>query len=175
MAPPRRAQSQRPPLREEPLSADAERAALRAAELLDGGLDIDTVNSDEFYIDPAVIPDDWTYEWKMRTVFGQPNPSYDIDVHRMGWRCVPAERHPEMMPVDWSGADIERKGLVLMERPVVITQMVRRRDDQAARALVHQKEQSLSEAPEGAFDRVDVNRRSTVRLKKSMERVEIPE
>ena len=48
------------------------RAAMRVAELrgnFSGGV-LDE-GTDDFYVDPSVIPAGWSYEWKMLTVLGK--------------------------------------------------------------------------------------------------------
>ena len=61
------APSIRPSLREDDSAA---RAKQRAAELR-GHLEGEIVDgTDEFYIDPSVIPDGWYYEWKRHTIYG---------------------------------------------------------------------------------------------------------
>jgi len=131
------------------------RAARRAAELRDHGSLDDGV--DEFYIDPASIPDGWTYEWKRKTVLGQEDPAYQVAVARAGWEPVPASRHPEMMPTGWSGAIIERKGQVLMERPTEIVNQAKARDYKRARDQVRMKESQLSGTPANTLERTPAN------------------
>lgn len=165
----------RPPKLRPEMDDSRSRAAQRAAELLDGGLDVDEIANDEFKIDLSAIPDGWDYEWKRHEVLGAKDPSYEVDIRRMGWEPVPADRHPEMMPVGYKGVAIERKGMILMERPAEITRRVRDRDAKAARDLVRTKEEALSEAAPGQFERVDGNRSKTARISKSVEPMAIPE
>jgi hypothetical protein len=125
------------------------RAAQRAAELMGlYGNDIGD-DTDDYYIDPAIIPDGWTYEWKRFTVLGAQDPAYQVTLARGGWEAVPAQRHPEMMPVGWAGATIERKGQLLMERPKQITDLVKQREYNKARQQVGQKEAQLYGQPAG--------------------------
>lgn len=108
----------RPTMREEDPRA---RAARRAAELRDhrnGDMD---EGIDEFYIDPADIPEGWSYEWKRRTVLGAEDPAYQVALARAGWEPVPTSRHPSYMPMGGDYPFIERKGMILMERPLEIT------------------------------------------------------
>ena len=74
---------------------------------------------DKFWAPQA--PDGWSYEWKTKTVLGQENPSYQVELMRQGWEAVPLSRHPDMMPAGWRGEFIEVEGQVLMERPAVLT------------------------------------------------------
>jgi hypothetical protein len=150
------------------------RAAARAAQLrehLGAGLG---EGVDEFYIDPAIIPDGWSYEWKRETVLGQPDPSYQVALAHRGWEPVPASRHPELVPPGWTGAHIPRKGCLLMERPKEITDEVRAQENRRAREQVRQKEAQLSGAPPGTFER-DNKGNPLVNVKKSYESIPIPE
>lgn len=140
--------SMRPEMREEDPRA---RAAKRAAELRDmGGLDDGT---DEFHIASDEIPQDWSYEWKRFTVVNQEDPSYWGQVLRHGWEPVPASRHPHMVAGGGNQKVIERKGMVLMERPLEITQEMRRKADKDARNQVRAKELEATGKPLESFDR----------------------
>lgn len=136
-------------MRERDPRAEAER---RAAEILGhvGSLDEGT---DDFYVNPSKIPDGWVYEWKRKTVYGQEDPAYQVQLARTGWTAVPASRHPEMMPATGGYQTIERKGQVLMERPKIVTDHVIDINNRAARDQVRVKEKQLSSAPDGQFGR----------------------
>lgn len=164
----------RQPLRPAPRDAESmDRAAARSAELLGSG-SLDTDTADKYFIDPDVIPDGWSYEWKRKTVYNQEDPSYQVELVRMGWEPVPTKRHPEMMPQGWTGETIERDGMVLMERPEEITSMVKARD------LMNARKQAdigghLQESPEGQFQRQKSDGESLVKIRKHMEPMEIPD
>jgi hypothetical protein len=150
-----------------------ERAEQRAAEImghLEGALD---EGNDELALDQIDIPEGWTYEWKRQTVYGRSDPAYDTRLARTGWEAVPADRHPSMMPKGHRG-EITRDGLVLMERPKAITDRVRKIMYERARGAVRMKEQQLTEAPQGTFERVDERGRSMARIKTSHSPVAIP-
>jgi hypothetical protein len=143
------------------------RAARRAAELRDhGALDVGT---DEFAIDQSMIPAGWTYEYKMHTVLGKPDPSYEVFLKQKGWEPVPRDRHPELMPIEWKGNTIERKGQILMEIPTEIYRQFQKKDRDAARELVTSKEQQMNGSAPGTFERVDGTGAPTARIKKSFE------
>lgn len=162
----------RPPLRAEMRDEDPRtRAATRAAQIK-GHLGSMDEGIDEFFVEPAIVPDGWTYEWKRRTVMGAPDPSYQVSLARMGWEPVPAGRHPEMMPTGMSKADIERKGMVLMERPKEITDEARAIENRRAREQVYVKEQQLNNAPDGTLTRDHAQARPNI--KKSYSPVNIP-
>ena len=140
----------RPELREDDPRA---RAAARAAQIRDdnGGMDEGT---DEFYIPKNMVPDGWVYEWKRHTIWNQEDPAYTVQLAREGWEPVPSSRHPTWMPSNWEKGSIERKGMILMERPKEISDEVRRIEYRRAREQVRIKESQLSGTPDGTMDRV---------------------
>jgi hypothetical protein len=160
----------RPPLREEDPRT---RAARRAAEIRNhiGGLDEGT---DEFYIPLEAIPEGWTYEWKRRSVLGQEDAAHQVALARLGWEPVPASRHPSFMPDGGKHAVIERKGMILMERPVEITNEARAVELRRARLQVRQKEEQLTAAPAGQFERANKSD-SLVKVGRSYESIPVPE
>lgn len=160
----------RPAMRDE---SPRERARRRAEELKGNASAIEE-GTDEFYIPPEIVPDGWTYEWKRRTVQGQEDPAYQVALARTGWEAVPADRHPEMMPLGWKGATIERRGMVLMERPEEITDRVRQLDRQRARNQVRVKEQQLNAAPPGTMEKEFSDPRTRPQIKKSFEPMPVP-
>ena len=144
--------------------SSAARAARRAAELRGhaGGLE-DGV--DEFYVDPRMVPEGWSYEWKRHLLLGAEDPSYNVSLAREGWEPVPVNRdnmHRAMMPMNWTGAYIERKGQILMERPTEIVEEIRAMDRRRARDQVRAKEAQLSGTPEGTFTREDARVRPNI-------------
>jgi len=140
----------RPEIREDDPRA---RAAARAAQIRNdnGGMDEGT---DEFYIPRDIVPEGWSYEWKRHTIWNQEDPAYTVQLAREGWEPVPVSRHPQMMPSSWDKGTIERKGMILMERPREISDEVRRIEQRRAREQVRIKEAQLSGTPEGTLDRV---------------------
>ena len=169
VAPPR--PTMRPAMREEDPRT---RAARRAAELRDhrnGDMD---EGVDEFFIDPADIPEGWAYEWKRKTVLGAEDPAYQVALARAGWEPVPTSRHPSYMPMGGDYPFIERKGMVLMERPKEITDEARSIELRKARQRVRQKEAQLNSAEGGQFERSNKDQ-SLVKISRSYESIPIPE
>lgn len=159
----------RPVMREEDPRA---RAARRAAELRDH-LGDEPDGTDEFYIDPNDIPDGWDYEWKAKFVMGQEQATHILALRRAGWEEVPTHRHPSYMPMGSDMPYIERKGMVLMERPKEITDEARSRELRKARLQVRHKEEQLNAATSGQFDRNNKDQ-SLVNIRKSYESIPIP-
>lgn len=150
------------------------RAARRAAEIRGhrGPMDEGT---DEFFIDPDMVPEGWTYEWKRKLLLGQEDPSHMVALYRDGWEPVPLHRdlkHKAMMPSNWDGETIERKGMILMERPSELTQEAREANYMRARKQVRDKEAQLAGTPEGTMTRDHKDARPVI--KKSYEAMPIP-
>lgn len=167
----------RPAMRPEtiaPEESPRDRAARKAAELRahrDGSLDDGT---DEFFVEPGIIPDGWTYEWKTKSIYGAEDPAHQVKLARDGWEAVPSNRHPEMMPAGYTGVEITRKGMVLMERPSEITEEIRELERRRARLQVRSKEEQLSAAPSGQFERSNKGN-DLAKIKKGYEAMPIPE
>ena len=149
------------------------RAAKRAAELRDHG---GGEGEDDFFIPPEIIPDGWCYEWKRHTALGAEDPAYQVQIARAGWDAVPVKRHPEMMPMDYKGMTILRKGMVLMERPQETVDEAKNRELRKARSQVRQKEQQLYGAPAGENSPFDPTNKGNpmVKISKSYEPMPIP-
>ena len=78
------------------------------------------------------------------------------------------------MPRGYDGAEIRRKGMVLMERPAEITSEVREAELRRARLQVRAKEEQLSASEAGQFDRTNKGN-DMVKIKKGYEAMPIPE
>jgi hypothetical protein len=150
------------------------RAARRAAELREHGGGYQDDGEDKFYIDPRIIPDGWSYEWKRHTLLGKEDPSYQVSLAHKGWEAVPRSRHPEMMPDNYRGETIEREGQMLMERPMEITMEAKARELAKARGQVRDKEVQLGGAPPGQFERANKDA-PLVKISKSYEAIPIPD
>lgn len=166
----------KPPMREEsPKELNPlERAEQRAAQIMQNLGDNIDGSADEFYIDPDVIPEGWTYEWKTYTILGKVDPAYQVTLARRGWEAVPTKRHPELMPIDTDEVNITRKGMILMERPAQVTTEVRKLENKQARDQVRAKEDQLNTAPKGQFERTNKDS-SLVKVKRAFEPMSVPD
>lgn len=118
-------------------------------------------SGDKYEIDPSIIPDGMTYEWKRAFNMGKEDRRNLADAMRNKWAFVPADRHPEIGGEDQADmvdghvnphvGHIVVDGLVLMERPVNITDFVRRDDQHRARSQVAQSVERLKLVPEGTL------------------------
>jgi hypothetical protein len=153
-------------------SDDAARLAARIEELRKGG-GLPDDEADKFAIDPKIIPEGWTYEWKRHTLWNQEDPSYAVELQQHGWAPVPALRHPHMVPSGWQWNTIDRGGQRLCERPKVFTDEARARDRDRANGQVRDKEKQIGNAPAGTFERDNKGDRMAT-IRKSYEHVPIP-
>lgn len=100
---------------------------------------------DQFFIPREIIPDGWSYEWKRMSVYGERAQAHQTMLSQNGWEAVPAPRHDgQFMPPGYQGP-IERDGLILMERPEVLTEEARAEDLRRARSQTNVNQQRLSE------------------------------
>ena len=161
----------RPDIRQE---SPAERAAKRTAEIRAHRQGLDLENTDQYFIDPSIVPEGWSYEWKRKTIYNQEDPSYQIRLADAGWTPVPTmrdARHKAMMPTG-NYATIERDGMILMERPKELTDEAKSIELRRARNQVRSKEAQLSATPDGTLPRDDARVRPQV--KKSYEAMPVP-
>ena len=159
----------RQPMRAEMREPDPRSAAAkRAQEILENIGQADE-GQDDFRTPKA--PDGWTYEWKRNTLFNQEDPAYMTSLLRTGWEAVPAKRHPEMMPIG-AMKSIERKGMILMERPAEVTRKFEEADKRRARLQMRAKEEQLGSAPQGQFGRDHAQ--AAPKIHKSYEPLPIP-
>ena len=122
-----------------------------------------------------MIPDGWTYEWKRRFLVGQEDASHLVQLRREGWEPVPCDRdgrHRGYMPTNWDGNTIERKGMILMERPTEVIEEARRIQNKAAKDQVRAKEAQIAGTPDGTMTRDHAMARP--KINKSFEAVPIP-
>jgi len=159
----------RPAMREEDPRAAASRRAAQLREHLGDVVE----GQDDFYIPLDEIPDGWSYEWKRHSVYGQEDPSYQIQLARSGWEPVPASRHPWMMPNNTASQTILRKGMILMQCPTEIIDERKSADLRKARMQVRAKEAQIAGTPDGTMTRDDARVRPNI--KKSYEAIPIPE
>lgn len=108
-------------------------------------------------------------EWKRETLIGANDPSYDVFLREQGWEPVDGDRFPGFVMAGHQGP-IRRDGMILMERPVELTQEAMAEDRDNARRAVAIKEQQLQGTAAGEFQRHRADGSSTVQLNKSMER-----
>ena len=108
-------------------------------------------NVDEFYIPENMIPPGSSYEWKRSTVYGASDPGYDMSLRENGWLPVDSSRMPGWMPDGYAGPVI-RKGMILMERPIELTEEARMEQADEAFRAIRAKEEQMASQPSKAPD-----------------------
>lgn len=127
---------------------------------------------DKFHIAADRIPPGMAYEWKRYEVLGQHDHSYSQSLSENGWDPVDASRHPDLMPPGHKGAII-RDGLMLMERPVELSEEAKAEDYQMARDQVRVNEAKMADTPHGTMTRDHATARP--RVGRSYEAMAIPD
>ena len=104
-------------------SDDMRRASEREAQLRKG---YQMHGRDPFHIPKEKIPEGWEYVWgRMSYDGGRPDMARELELNRTGWTPVPPERHPDLVPKDYTGrvnqsvSCIQINGLLLLERPEI--------------------------------------------------------
>lgn len=100
---------------------------------------------DPFYVDPRIIPEGFSYEWKTESIYGQPQTQHMIDMRENHWRPVPAARHPELAAE--GETVIWRAGTVLCERPKYLTEEAQDEDIRDAMRPVQGMEEVMYGTP----------------------------
>lgn len=91
-----------------------------------------TGSEDRFAFDRSIIPAGWDYQWKTKTVKNWEWTDHLVELAANGWEPVPAERHPGVFMPEGHVGNVERGGMILMERDMRLTHQARRMEQQAA-------------------------------------------
>jgi hypothetical protein len=95
---------------------------------------------DPLFIDPKEIPTGFDYQWVSTAALGDESLGDYVEMLKGGWRPVPAKRHWDLESARGMGRvrnldgyeAWEYGGLVLVERPKILTTQSRARDKVAA-------------------------------------------
>lgn len=110
-------------------------------------------NADMFYIPVDEIPEGSSYEWKRYSVMGEEQPFYLASMREQGWEPVNPKRHPTWVPPGYSQPHILKGGLILMERPIELTEEARRESRFEAKRQTRDAEERLGKTPSGELTR----------------------
>lgn len=108
---------------------------------------------DIFYIPVDEIPEGLSYEWKRYSVIGQEDPFYLAQLREQGWEPVPPKRHPSWVPPGYSQPHIIKGGMILMDRPIELTEEARDEQRVLARRQVREAEARLGRTPGNTMQR----------------------
>jgi hypothetical protein len=99
------------------------------------------------------IPEGSSYEWKRWSNVGAQDPFYIASMRDQGWEPVDPKRHPNWVPPGYNDPYILKGGMILMERPMELTQEANREARQAAQAQISFQEQRLGITPKDTLSR----------------------
>jgi hypothetical protein len=136
---------------------------------------------DRLKIDPSLIPEGMSAMWVTDTVLGQGVPQHRSKFEQGGWTPIhqsdfDGQFNGMFMPRDAEG-EINVEGLVLMMRPKELTARAEKADRRRAQEQVAIKEQALTggDMPGVSLDARHQSATNTNRIRRSVERIEVPE
>lgn len=135
---------------------------------------------DRLRIEKSLIPDGMSLQWVTNSVLGQPVQQHRAEFERKGWTPVhqsdfDGQFDGLFMPKGAEG-EINQEGLVLMARPKELTNKALLADRKKAYDQVRIKEQALTGGDLGTtLDSRDPTALASNKIRRSMERIEIPE
>lgn len=106
-------------------------------------------NIDKFAIPKEEIPSGWSYQWIAETVLNEPQTAQMLDFQQKSWTMVPQDRHPTR--------PVRQGGLVLVERPKVLTDEARQEEMQEAKDQIKANVEQF--APPGGLQKTGSIRR----------------
>lgn len=112
------------------------------------------MNDDPYYIDPNTeVPDGMSWQWIAKAVIGKDDGMFRKhfnDMQRQGWRPVDGASIPRF---GVTSGEVELGGLVLMERPIEMTQEAVEEDYDKARSQLVGQLSKLDDVPAGTLPR----------------------
>lgn len=112
-----------------------------------------TVSEDPYYIPLEEIPEGLSYEWKRYSVVGQTDPFYLASMREQGWEPVSPKRHPNWVPPGYNEPHIIKGGMILMDRPIELTNEAKKELRQLSKQQVREAEQRLGMTPKQTLTR----------------------
>lgn len=134
-------------------------------------------SQDRYFIDPAIIPQGFVYQWKRYSVLGQEEPAHLAELARAGFEPVPADRHDGLFLPKGTTGPIIIGGMILMDRPVELEAEAQAEQRHLARAQVQGSKEQFGLAPrasgfEGPSEHTSARNNTFVRSQ--FERVDAP-
>jgi hypothetical protein len=146
----------RPEMRPDDLRATdpQEAARIRAAQVL-AQLGDSLGEEDKFFIPEELKDPSWDIQWKRFSVYNAEDHGYLSSLQRTGWEFVPARRpgFERFVPRNWKDDFILKEGMVLMERPKEVSNIIEGRQLGQARERIRIAEQKNGQSPPGTLPR----------------------
>ena len=112
-----------------------------------------SVVDDPYHIPLDQVPEGLSYEWKRWTVVGEEQAYYISQMRHQGWEVVSPRAHPHWFPPGFSEPHIIRGGLILMERPIELTNEAIEERRQMATRQINEAEERLGRTPKDTLTR----------------------
>lgn len=126
---------------------------------------------DRFFIDPKIVAEakarGVSLEWKRESSYGKADVNHMMNLQDNHWSPVQAGHYP--------GLVVKQDGMILMERPLYLTQEARQEDYQIATDQVRGVGAKITETPDGTMTRDHPSVRANTRINRSYEPMTIPE
>ncbi len=135
-----------------------------------------SADTDALFVEPSEIPDGFTVEWKRVSIYGQEDKKHIINTEKDGWEPAHPKDFPSLVGKNHSGNYIlggQSNDLMLMIRPVELTEEARREDYQRAVGQVNTKFQEIGMSKPGELPREDSTGKKLVKVARSYERIPV--
>ncbi len=127
----------------------------------------------ELYINPKEIPDGFTVEWKRYAIHGKVDDEHHLGLEQDGWEYAQPKDFPSRCGKNHKGEVIKHKDLVLMIRPIELTQEAHQEDSRNAKSQVKTKFQELGLSGQGEAPRVDGYGRPMAKVNISYDKISV--
>lgn len=134
--------------------------------------------ADTFHVPQEIIPPGWSWEWKNEAVLGRTDSAYQAQMMQVGWEPVMLESYPGVFDLA-TNADgtpkkgpVRRQGMILMERPMVLTKEAQMEEKRKADERVNMASKKHSKLDTQGTHGVDVSNRAVQQnsyIRKSIE------
>lgn len=128
---------------------------------------------DELYVDPKEIPDGFTIEWKRHMTLGKIDQEWLIGLEKDGWEPAQPKDFPSRVGRNFTGNIVTHKDLILMIRPVELTNEAKHEEKVNAHRQVKTKFEEIGMAKSGEAPRVDSAGRSLTKVNVSYDKIPV--
>lgn len=115
----------------------------------------------------------WSLEWKRCSTFNKEDEFYQTSLQENGWQGVNVNEIPGFMPSGYSGS-IVREGLMLMKRPMYLTEEARREDKEQAQGAIRTNDAKFMSNQPGQMPRQHPSARAVTMINKDYAPTDIP-
>ncbi len=128
---------------------------------------------DELYVDPKEVPDGFTIEWKRHTIIGKVDQEWLVGLEKDGWEPAQPKDFPSRVGKNFTGNIVTHKDLILMIRPLELTQEAKHEEKVNAQRQVKTKFEELGMSKAGEAPRHDSAGRSLSKVNVSYDKIPV--